>query len=46
MTVHRNEDRWDRSNAVFENGVVTVYDKAAATRDPRDERGSTTGSPC
>ena len=35
MTVHRNDDRWDRSNAVLENGIVTVYDKAAANRDPR-----------
>ena len=35
MTVHRNEDRWDQSNAVFENGLVTVYDKGAATRDSR-----------
>jgi NDP-sugar pyrophosphorylase family protein len=35
MTVHRNEDRWDRSNAVLENGLVTVYDKGAAARDLR-----------
>jgi MurNAc alpha-1-phosphate uridylyltransferase len=35
MTVLRNEDRWDRSNVVLENGLVVVYDKGAATRDPR-----------
>lgn len=27
MTVLRNEDRWDRSNAVFANGRVVRYDK-------------------
>lgn len=27
MTVLRNEDRWDRSNAVFANGKVVRYDK-------------------
>ncbi len=34
MTVMRNDDRWDRSNAVFEPPLVTLYDKAAdeATR--------------
>jgi NDP-sugar pyrophosphorylase family protein len=31
MTVLKNADRWDKSNAHFENGVVTVYDKAAPT---------------
>lgn len=35
MTLLRNEDRWDRSNAVLENGVVIRYEKGAATRDPR-----------
>jgi NDP-sugar pyrophosphorylase family protein len=29
MTVLRNEDRWDESNAAVEDGLVTVYDKAA-----------------
>jgi NDP-sugar pyrophosphorylase family protein len=33
MTVLRNEDRWDRSNAVFRDGRVIEYDKRA-----RDER--------
>lgn len=28
MTVLRNEGRWDRSNAVVEDGVVSLYDKA------------------
>jgi NDP-sugar pyrophosphorylase family protein len=27
MTVFRNEDRWDRSNAVFREGKVVQYDK-------------------
>ena len=35
MTVLRNEDRWDRSNAVFENGSVVLYDKRPQSRDPR-----------
>ena len=35
MTVHRNEDRWDRSNAVLEDGLVVVYDKRPEARDPR-----------
>jgi NDP-sugar pyrophosphorylase family protein len=35
MTVLRNEDRWDRSNAVFENGGVILYDKRPEGRDPR-----------
>jgi NDP-sugar pyrophosphorylase family protein len=33
MTVYRNEERYDRSNAVFENGRVILYDKHA--RDPK-----------
>lgn len=33
MTVHLNDDRYDRSNAVYEDGLVTVYDKA--WRPPR-----------
>jgi NDP-sugar pyrophosphorylase family protein len=28
MTVLRNEDRWDRSNAAVENGLVTIYNKS------------------
>jgi NDP-sugar pyrophosphorylase family protein len=35
MTVHRNEDRWDRSNAVFDDGLVVLYDKRQESRDPR-----------
>jgi NDP-sugar pyrophosphorylase family protein len=27
MTVIRNDNRWDRSNAIFENGRLTCYDK-------------------
>ena len=29
MTVCRNEDRWDRSNVLFENGRIVRYDKKA-----------------
>jgi N-acetyl-alpha-D-muramate 1-phosphate uridylyltransferase len=35
MTVLRNDDRWDRSNAVFEDGQVTMYDKRIEGRDSR-----------
>jgi NDP-sugar pyrophosphorylase family protein len=28
MTVHRNEDRWDRSNVEFDAGEIRRYDKA------------------
>lgn len=35
MTVYRNEDRWDRSNAVFEDGAITHYEKSLKTRDRR-----------
>lgn len=35
MTVFRNDDRWDRSNAVVESGAVVLYDKHAEERDPR-----------
>jgi NDP-sugar pyrophosphorylase family protein len=35
MTVHRNEDRWDRSNAVLEEGLVVRYDKRADAGDER-----------
>ena len=31
MTVLRNERRWDRSNAVYEDGRVTAYDKSSPT---------------
>jgi len=34
MTVCRNEDRWERSNAVLEDGVVTRYDKSPTAREP------------
>jgi NDP-sugar pyrophosphorylase family protein len=30
MTVLRNEGRWDRSNALYENGRVVLYDKTAS----------------
>jgi NDP-sugar pyrophosphorylase family protein len=30
MTVLRNEGRWDRSNAIVEDGLVTTYDKSGA----------------
>jgi len=29
MTVLRNEGRWDRSNVIYENGRVVLYDKTA-----------------
>ncbi|MDR3153634.1 MAG: NTP transferase domain-containing protein [Deltaproteobacteria bacterium] len=29
MTVYRNTGRWDKSNVVYENGVVRLYDKNA-----------------
>lgn len=32
MTVFRNRDRWVKSNAVFQNGKVTAYDKSAGGR--------------
>jgi MurNAc alpha-1-phosphate uridylyltransferase len=35
MTVQRNEDRWDRSNALFLNGVIVEYNKRAPTTDMR-----------
>lgn len=31
MTVFRNEDRWERSNVWFENGVIRRYDKREFT---------------
>ena len=33
MTVLRNDDRWDRSNVVFKNGLVISYDKRIHRRD-------------
>jgi len=33
MTVLRNNDRWDRSNVVFENGRLIRYDKKRQTPD-------------
>ena len=35
MTVLRNNDLWDRSNAVFEDGRVVMYDKRIDHRDAR-----------
>ncbi len=35
MTVFRNNHRWDRSNAVFEDGRVVIYDKRTDVRDAR-----------
>ena len=29
MTVLRNEGRWDRSNAIYQQGLVVLYDKQA-----------------
>lgn len=37
MVVYRNEDRWDRSNAVLEDGLVVLYDKRPEARDERME---------
>ena len=37
MTVFRNEDRWDRSNAVLADGLVVRYEKRPEARDPRME---------
>jgi NDP-sugar pyrophosphorylase family protein len=33
MTVLHNKNQWDRSNAVFRNGLVTIYSKRACTPD-------------
>jgi N-acetyl-alpha-D-muramate 1-phosphate uridylyltransferase len=35
MTVQRNEDRWDKSNVLFENNVIVEYNKRAPTPDMR-----------
>ena len=36
MTVFRNDGRWDTSNAIFDGGMVTLYDKQRRTRPPED----------
>jgi NDP-sugar pyrophosphorylase family protein len=36
MTVMRNEGRWDKSNAAFDDGVVSLYDKGRAGDDAFD----------
>ena len=33
MTVVRNDNRWDRSNVVFKDGEIVVYDKTASLPD-------------
>jgi NDP-sugar pyrophosphorylase family protein len=38
MTVFHNEGRWDTSNAIFEKGMVTLYDKQRRSRPPADFR--------
>ena len=35
MTVFRNDDRWDRSNVVFEDGRLHRYDKMSRTENMR-----------
>lgn len=35
MTVFANRNRWDKSNVIFENGQISLYDKAK--QDPRME---------
>lgn len=35
MTVFRNDDKWDRSNVLFEHGRIVRYDKVARTPDMR-----------
>ena len=42
MTVLRNDDRWDASNADYRDGRVLRYEKGADGH----AAGSTTGSPC
>ncbi|HXI59767.1 MAG TPA: sugar phosphate nucleotidyltransferase [Polyangia bacterium] len=32
MTVFRNDGQWDKSNAIFQDEMVVLYDKAHATR--------------
>jgi len=36
MTVFRNDGRWDKSNVIFEGGLVTLYDKQRRTRPAAD----------
>jgi NDP-sugar pyrophosphorylase family protein len=33
MTLFHNKNRWDRSNIVFHDGVISRYDKAHSTPD-------------
>ncbi len=33
MTVLKNENSWDRSNVLFENGIIKLYDKRNPTAD-------------
>lgn len=35
MTVQQNEDRWDRSNVLFSNGVLVEYNKRAPSTEMR-----------
>jgi len=35
MTVIRNDDRWDKSNAIFENGRLRCYDKTQRVPEMR-----------
>ncbi len=34
ITVYRNDGRWDRSNVVYEDGVLQLYDKRQASATP------------
>ena len=34
ITVYRNEDKWDRSNVLYEQGIVRLYDKRSERRAP------------
>lgn len=33
LTVYRNDDRWDKSNIIFKDGVIISYDKHKRTPD-------------
>jgi NDP-sugar pyrophosphorylase family protein len=35
MTVLKNENRWDRSNAIYRDGVVSCYDKRQVSEEMR-----------
>jgi N-acetyl-alpha-D-muramate 1-phosphate uridylyltransferase len=35
MTVYRNDDQWDRSNVIFNDGTIHRYDKRSRTPDMR-----------